>query len=207
MARDRVPLFKGARVSIIGTLGAFTCVNTLFFLHDDPVNIFNLTAFNNALYTAWSTHYLSVLSSDYTLDGFRAVRWAGLFTTSAFRTADAGSVGAIASSSLPGNDAMLVNFGSNRRDKHTMGRNYLPAVPQSDVSSGGIISSGHIISVKAAYEALFLVTPATWQWVVCSQFENGAPRSGAVATPVSFVVPPNEQVAQMRRRVGSNKAA
>jgi len=194
-------------VSVIGTLGAFTCVNTLFFLHDDPVNIFNLTTFVNDLYSAWSTNYLSILSSDYTLDGFRGVRWAGLFTTSAFRTADPGSVGAINSPSLPGNDAMLVNFGSNRRDKHTMGRNYIPAVPQSDVSNGGIISSGHIISVKAVYDALLVVTPPTWQWVVCSQFENGSPRSGAVAYPVEFVLPPNEQVCQMRRRVGSNKAA
>lgn len=194
-------------MSIVGTLGAFTCVNTLFFLHDDPINIFNLTAFNNALYTAFAATYLSVLSSDYTLDGFRAVRWAGLFTTSAFRTADSGSVGGFPSASLPGNDAMLVNFGSNRRDKHTMGRNYVPAVPRSEVSNGGIISSGHRISVQAVYGALLTVTPATWQWVVCSQFENGSVRSGAIATPVSMVLLPNEQVCQMRRRVGSNKPA
>jgi hypothetical protein len=113
------------------------------------------------------------------------------------------AVGGIAGEFAPNNVSMAVKFSTGLSGRSSHGRNYVPALTNSQIV-GNTIVSGWATAVVEAYGALLAggeVLPAGWDWVVVSRRTGGEARPTGVTLPVMAVSVTDLTVDSMRSRL------
>jgi len=110
--------------------------------------------------------------------------------------------GGQAAAALPGNNAACISFRTAGRGRSSRGRNYVPALLESDVT-GNDMDLTLVNALVAAYELMLGggTYPAGWEWVVLSRFALGIPRVAALAQTVLDVLSTNLTVESQRGRL------
>jgi len=196
-----IPIPNTAEVEIRGSLGGALIENTLYFTNAGTITFeaLNTLAFNVGDW--FGVNMLPLLSADYTL---REV-FARDLTTDSGVTASApqpeGSVGGQAGGSEAGNVSACISFRTGFAGRSFRGRNYIPAIPKSQISQS-ILNGSWMASCITAYQQLSSETAeGGWTWVVASRYHNNAPRVEGVTTPVNAVLFTDVVSDSQRRRL------
>lgn len=173
---------------------------TLYFSAAGGFSEANMTTLGTDLVTWWDDNLAPILSSEFSLTEcfLTDLRTATSPTVSVgpFTT----HLGDVGSDSLPNNCALCVSFRTNARGKSSRGRNYLCGIPEASVN-GSIIDNTVIAAAVAAYTELRTGgILGIFQWVVCSRFTGGAPRTEGLTRPVTGELVTNPAIASQRRR-------
>jgi hypothetical protein len=196
-----VPVANAIQANIRGTYLGEQVENTLYFGVGTPPTAAGLLAAGNALAMWWQTSVMPNLSIHYT---FREVYLVSLVSASAptaTAVQGAGTAGGTVGDGMPGNVALCVSFRTEARGRSFRGRNYVPAVPESDVA-GNTISSGFIDPIVAAYSELLVPGDVvTGTWGVVSRFANGVERTTGILTSITAVLVVDNTVDSQRRRL------
>lgn len=176
--------------------------NTLYFYKATGLDTTAMTALGNQLLLWWTTEYSVPLSVSLTL---REIYLSDLssqngptVTIPAPAPAPTGGVGADA---LPNNVAACISFRTAHRGRSYRGRNYVPALPDTQVVLNEM-NPGLQADLVDAYNGLFArATTAGVTWVVVSRYENKAPRAAGNPEPITSVVLVDPIVDSQRRRL------
>lgn len=103
---------------------------------------------------------------------------------------------------MPTNIAAVVSHRTGLRGRSYRGRTYMPGLTEAQVTYDQL-ESAYQVDLLAAFAAIASYTnPVGWYHVVVSKYTEGAPRTTAVATPVtSYYV--DDRVDTQRRRLPS----
>ena len=116
--------------------------------------------------------------------------------------------GGVGSEPAPNNVAACVSFRTLSAGRGFRGRNFVPAIPNAEITIN-TLSSGFIASIINAYNGILAggsYDPSPFVWVVVSHFLNGVPRGAGLATIVVNPVFTTPYVRSMRtREVGKGK--
>ena len=152
----------------------------------------------------WATDELMPnLSTNLVLQAVRATAQDSESAPSVFVVADPPVAGGGTGASQSPQTAVVVSFRTELRGRSFRGRNYLPGIPDSALSSIGVLGSGAAGTYAVAYAALAGVElDLDVTHVVVSHFTNGVARAAGLTTEVSdyFVDQPLDT--QRRRSVG-----
>lgn len=194
------PAVDVAQVQLEGKVDGCMTLNNLYFQISGggitPVNLASLVA---NVQSWWLSTLVGQLSDDWA-----AVRVIGVdLTTQTGARAELATVGTggEVGEANPNNVAACVSFRTAQRGRSARGRNYVPGVPGSMVTLN-TMDPDWMANVLNAYDQL--VGPGTflagWEFVVLSRFTAGAPRTSALAIPVTSVTFTTNTVRSMRSR-------
>jgi hypothetical protein len=207
-----VPVANVAHITLEGVVDRQQTINDLYFEVSGggitPTNLLNITSA--------AAIWFQIQLSPFLSDNWAALRARGRDLTSAgsfIAEANASAPGGVANEAAPNNVAACIKLASAVAGRSFRGRNYVPAVPNSEITLN-TMSPSFISNVENAYNQL--VGPgvflAGWQLVVVSRFTGGSPgvpsvpRVSGVVTPVTLAVFVNPFVKSMRsREVGHGK--
>jgi hypothetical protein len=103
--------------------------------------------------------------------------------------------------SLPNNVTYTVQFKTASRGRSFRGRNYVPGIPDTQVT-GNQIESAFRTGILDFYSTLLaLASSNSFIWVVVSRFHNLAPRTTGVTTPIIEVATADANLDSQRRRL------
>lgn len=203
-----IPVNNTAQVRLEGIVDGCQTINDLYFRQPGGIFFADIqslvvnmdawftTAFAENLSNQWST--VAVHARDLTLE-------TGLVAD----FASAPTAGGEGSEPAPNNVAACISFRTGTAGRSFRGRNYVPAVPNSLITTN-TLESGWMGAIRAAYELLLPgggALPGDWEWVIASRYSGvdvdgkPIPRVAGVATPVSTVVWTNATVDSMRSRL------
>lgn len=114
-----------------------------------------------------------------------------------------GETGGIATEQAPNNVAAVVTFDTGQAGKSSHGRNYIPGVPNANITVN-TIDSAFITAITDAYKQLLpggLADPAPYFWSVLSRQSGGVVAAQATAVPVANVYFTDNIVDSQRRRL------
>lgn len=203
-----IPVANVAAARLEGVVDGQQTINDLYFRQ--PGGIFfadiqslavNLdawftTAFANMLSNQWST--VAVHLRDLTTEAGLVADFSSTPTT--------GGVGA---EPTPNNVAACISFRTGTAGRSYRGRNYIPAIPGTMVTTN-TLDSDWMGDMAQAYGLLLEgggALPGDWEWVVVSRYSGvdadgkPIPRVAGIATPVSTVLFTNAIVDSQRRRL------
>lgn len=206
-----IPVPNVAHVVCQGAVDLQMTINDLYFeISGGGITPVNLQALSDAVRDWFNGQFTVPLSNE-----FLAVRVIAtdLTVANSFRVESAaGDVGGSANEPAPNNVAGCVKFVTALSGRSFRGRNYVPALPNSEIATN-TMSNSLMFDILTAYNALvgagtFL---AGWQWVAVSRFTTiggipNQPRTTGIATPITSAVFVNPYVKSMRSRaVGHGK--
>lgn len=176
--------------------------NTLGFKRGGGWDISNATALANALIIWWTTFYADQLSSTLSL---KEVAVTDLSSESGFSHVQSAPTpnptGGSIDDNLPLNVALCVSFRTSSRGRSFRGRNYITAIPVSQVN-GSLADGAFVTAQQDAYnELLNVAEDLSMLWVVISRFHNNAPRTEGVGTVVTGAVIVDNVLDSQRRRL------
>ena len=194
------PVPDVALVRIEGRVDGQLTLNDLYFEISGtgitPTSIQNITA----AVAAWVQFNLTPL----VCDSWTAVRATGVDLTVAnsfSAEVPIGLAGEVSSEAVPNNVAACVSFRSGLAGRSFRGRNYVAAIPNSEVTLN-TISPTLISALTAAYATMIGAGTfeAGWTWGVVSRVTGGAPRAAGVFTPILSAIMTTPYVRSMRSR-------
>lgn len=123
---------------------------------------------------------------------------------------DAGATpGGTTGEAAPNNVAACISFRTGLAGRSFRGRNYIPAIPNSNVTLNTLDPSW-MLGMTNAYGLLLFgggALPAGWDWVIASRFSgvdgsgNPIPRVSGITTPIINTLFSNDIVDSQRRRL------
>jgi len=179
-----IPVPNTVEAHLRGTLNGEPVENTLYFHKSGSWDITAMGILNAALALWYRTSIVGSMSEEYQ---YRESYMVDLTTADGLvhiDNTDAGMLGTVPSDASSNQAAFCVRFSTGRRGRSYRGRNYVPAVPESNVNEGRVLVAYADFIVDAynilnSYDGLFGA-----QWVVVSRFALGLPREYGISTPV-----------------------
>jgi len=197
-----VPASNTLQVEVRGRLAGIPVETTQYHKHTGSIITSDVDDLFDWYEAVWLPAYLDVLSIDYTvveLYGTDLTTGTAPTYSRVFSPVLEGSQG---NPSLPGNVAACVSFRTVGRGRSARGRNYVPGLPEPDVTANDMDLT-LIDALVAAYE-LFMgggTYPSAWDWVVVSRFLAGVPRIAALVSSVVDVLSTSLTVESQRGRL------
>jgi len=194
-----LPVPQAALLQIEGRMDGQMTLNDLTFVNSGAVTIANLSALVVAIGTWVSGSLAPQLSEDWS-----SLRVIGTDLSDPVGPRIENSVvvtGGVASESAPNNVAACVSFRTAQRGRSGRGRNYVPGIPNVNITLN-TIDSTYITNLLTIYAALIGAGTfsAGWQWCVVSRFLNGAQRTPPITIPIVDVTMVGTSVRSMRSR-------
>ena len=189
-----------AQVRLQGTVDSQITINDLFFeLSGGGINVANLTTLAVAVEDWWALNVANLLSFDWSTTRVSAIDLTSI--TGPAVDVPSSTVGGFSGEAAPNNVAACVSFRTASRGRSGRGRNFVPGIPNSEITLN-TLSSGFIGDLLNAYNLLpgagtFL---AGWEWVVASYFSAGVARVAPVNFPVTSAIMVGTSVRSMRSR-------
>lgn len=194
------PVPDVALVRVEGRVDGQQTINDLYFeISGTGINATSILAITTAVAGWVVDRLIPIVCSSWT-----AVRATGLDLTAAnsFSAEVAiGQPGDVDSEAVPNNVAACVSFRTGLAGRSFRGRNYVAAIPNSEVTLN-TISPTTIVALANAYQTMVgagLFEPG-WQWGVVSRQTAGALRPTGVITPVQNAIFTTPYVRSMRSR-------
>lgn len=196
-----VPVPNTIQCNIRATVLDQLVENTLYFnvgVVPTPTTVQNVAG---ALRDVWEATYLLAASNEYQ---FREVYAVDLTTndgpTATFTPVGSG-LGQQLGPVLPNNVALCVSFRTARRGRSFRGRNFVPAIRETDVTDNQF-SEAAIARYVAAYEDV-QTGMAGLSFVMCvvSRNTNNAARTAGIAEPITAILSVDDVVDSQRRRL------
>jgi len=189
-----------AQLTLQGVVDRQETINDLYFaISGGSITPVSLAAITGSVAEWWGAEIVPQLSEDWS-----SVRVVGtdLTTQTGPRIeTQLAMIGGVAGEAAPNNVAACVKFLTAFRGRSFRGRNFVPAIPNSQITLN-TLAGGIIDALVAAYG--LLVGPGTllagWQWVVLSRHTAGALRPTGVGSPVVDVAMTTNTVRSMRSR-------
>jgi hypothetical protein len=189
-----------AQITLHGVVDRQLTINDLFFaISGGVINVPALVEITSNVADWWTTNITPNLSSDW-----QSTRVIGVDLTTLngprFEMTRA-VVGGVASEAAPNNVAACVKFLTAFRGRSFRGRNYVPAIPNAQITLN-TISGGTIDALVNGYAALVgagTVAPG-WIWVVLSRRTLGAARPAGIGSPIVEPSMTTNTVRSMRSR-------
>lgn len=164
-----------------------------------PINIFNLTSFNQTIDATFVTNVLTLLSSDVTYSLTQSRRQNVISDIAASTAANAEEVGE-GGPALPSGCAIRLELVTGLPGRGAHGAVYVPGIPKSEVTLN-TIDAGFISDLGAALATLIQDSyDDGWEMVIRSKFLANVPRASAVISPVTGVSYADAVVDYQRRR-------
>lgn len=191
------------RATILGTVDGQDAFNTLWFLGAAPADVSALETLGDDLIVWVSTQFLPHLSNGYSVTAVNCVAQDSDTAPSVTRNGGLPATGAINSPTQAPQVAGVITFRTINRGRSGRGRNYIPGIPESALSSPGSMGSTFRNAMIAAYGQINpIVSIAGFTHVVVSHFHNKAPRIAGVAQTVLTYTMDAPLDTQRRRSVG-----
>jgi hypothetical protein len=189
-----------AQITLHGVVDRQLTINDLYFaISGGVINVPALIEITSNVADWWTTNITPNLSQDW-----QTTRIIGVDLTTQtgprFEMTRA-TVGGVASEAAPNNVAACVKFLTPFRGRSFRGRNFVPAIPNSNITLN-TIAGGTIDALVNGYALLVgagTVAPG-WIWVVLSRRTAGALRPAAVGSPVVEPAMTTNTVRSMRTR-------
>jgi hypothetical protein len=198
-----IPVSNTIEVEVRMFLDSQRIENTLYFRKIGGWDASAMEAMGAALITWWDDSFSTLLSNALSLNELYITDLTSNDATAVTVTPEEIITGKSGGSPVPNNAALCISFRTNQRGRSFRGRNYVPAIPEADVSISRV--SGTVYEpLRDAY--LLLIDLATSQdalWVVVSRFANNAPRTNGVPTTITNVVVTDNVIDSQRRRLPS----
>lgn len=176
--------------------------NTLYFEASAGMSTTLMTNIGNGLVTWWQTNVRPSMSNALTLSEVYLTDLTTQTGPTVSIPVTSNNVGQDVGEALPFNCAFVITLRTANRGKAGRGRNYIPGMTLSSVSSS-TVELTFANAMSAAYTALVGAgaVAAGAQLVVVSRFLNGSPRSQALVQPVTSVLYIDRIVDSQRRRL------
>lgn len=190
-----------AHIQIEGRMDSQQTLNNLYFqVSGGGITPINLNTITDAVATWWTSTITPLLS-----ENWASVRAIGtdLTTETGPRVEVAmGDEGGVTSESAPNNVAACVSFRTAQRGRSFRGRNYIPGIPNVDITLN-TINPALIVSFTTGYQLLAGagLFEAGWEWVVLSRQAAGVVRAEALPVPVLTAAMTTNTVRSMRSRL------
>lgn len=144
------------------------------------------------------THWASVANIDWTAVNAEARGWSQ--EVAGYDVQPLDIPGTLTGEPLPSEVTIAISHRTGLTGRSMRGRTYHVGIGESN-TTGDYISDGYRINLINAYAALISMAMVfDFTWVVASFVTNGAPRVGAVLTPITQVVIVDTIVDSMRKR-------
>lgn len=189
-----------AQVRVEGQLDAQLTINDFYFeVSGGGITPTNLSTLTFAVGDWYGAQIMPNLSQDFTASVAVGVDLGS--PTGVYASAPIATPGGIASESSPNNVAACVSIRTAQRGRSGRGRNYLPGVPNGQVTLN-TMSAPFMNAIIDAY--LMLIGAGTfvagWQYVVLSRRTGSLPRPNGIGIPVTGVQFTTPYVRSMRSR-------
>lgn len=194
------PVPNVAQIRIEGVADNQLTINDQYWeISGGGINATNLAALAVAL-VSWVTGSLCPLLSEQ----WTATRIVGIDLTSAIgptTTQNVSTAGGVSGEAAPNNVSACVSLRTASRGRSFRGRNFLPGIPNSLITTN-TLDSTFITDVLSAYSEL--VGPGTflagWQYGIVSRVTGGVPRASGLFVPIESVIMVGTAVRSMRSR-------
>jgi hypothetical protein len=194
---------NAVRATLLGKVDSQDAFMTLWFLGSSPAGISDLTTLGDFIIDWAASELIPLLSNGYTLDAVNCVAQDTNFAPSVTVSTGLPLAGSVNSPTQAPQVAGVVTFRTANRGRTSRGRNYIPGIPESGLSSPGNMSVGTIAAIKAAYGLLNgYVSPAGYVHVVVSHYHNNEARSVGFPQAVLTYTMDQPLDTQRRRSVG-----
>ena len=180
-------------------------VNTLYFRQTTgSITFTTLGELTGLIQSWWNTSYKLVQSDDYLLERIVGKDLTTELGFESLRTVN--EVGNVPGNLLPNNVTFAVKFTTGRLGRSTRGRNYIPAIRESEVTFNTLSVSQASAYVGAYQQLLPTLVGATssWEWVVVSRKQNGVVLPAGITYDIGTVSTTNLTVDTQRRRLPKN---
>lgn len=178
--------------------------NVLGFDFPDTPDTIDLTTLASAAISSWIDNMAIRLSSDLDLNGVKATSLQSDSAPTVTVAAPVGTDGDIAGASQPLNVAVVVSERTLNRGRSYRGRYYQAGTSVAGAANVGSITSVYLADLLASYAAFIddieLATGATHG--VISRYNNNAPRTTGVITPITGYSGNADYDSQRRRLLG-----
>ena len=189
-----------AQVRLQGVVDSQITINDLYFeLSGGGINVANLTTLAVTLEDWWSLNVANLLSFDWSTTRVSALDLSSLTGPSV--DVPSSTVGGVSGEAAPNNVAAAVSFRTASRGRSARGRNFVPGIPNSEITLN-TLDSGFIGDLLSAYNLLVGAGAfiAGWEWVVASYVSAGVPRVTPLNFPVTSAIMVGNSVRSMRSR-------
>lgn len=198
-----IPVPATARISIGLTAGTDQYYITLHFEASVNFDEVALAALIDAVIDWATTRLMPTLSSDLALNEVNGLALHSSSAPSLSTVVSPQVAGGVAGNPLPANAPMVVTHRTPLRGRSYRGRNYVPGIPEGDVTSSGLVSVAREAAILTAFLNLTDVEVAEGvTHVVVSYRENNVVRPTGVTTPVTAYTSDGIIRNQRRRQFG-----
>lgn len=176
--------------------------NTLYFRKITGWTSADVPVVFNALLTWWTAHMSVPLSNQLSLTEIKITDLSSA-TSFAYEipTPTPHPTGDSAEPSAPNNVSLCVSFRTAGRGRSSRGRNYVPGIPKTAISSN-TVDTLTVTGISDAYNELLAVADDIGaDWVVVSRYHLNAPRPFAVMSVITGVTVVDNTVDSQRRRL------
>lgn len=175
-----------ARISIELTAGVGDYYITLHFEASTNFDIAALVALTTGVEDWLANSLMPALSGDLEATAINAMALHATNAPSIQTPLVPPIVGGVASGPLPANAPMVVTHNSLLRGRSFRGRNFVPGIPEADVSSGGLVNGTRTTALLNAFADIADIENATsTTHVILSTVQNGVELTNGVTTPVN----------------------
>jgi len=176
--------------------------NTLYFQRSGGWNTAGATTLANDLLIWWTTLLSVVLSTQIELV---EIAVSDLDVVDSFQVVVPSPAprptGGAPAEALPNNVSLAVSFRTGRRGRSFRGRNYIVGIPET-AAINSQVTSAFAIYIQGSYQGIpSAVSSSGGVWGVASRFNNNAPRTVGVFTPITSVTVVDDVIDSQRRRL------
>lgn len=189
-------------VHVRGSVDDQRVENTLYFQHATEVNLPNLAILASDLIGYVRTAWLAQLPPAYQLRELYLVDLTTATSESYTLPAEPEDIGALSGIALPNNVSFTITFITALRGRSFRGRNYWPAVTESDVT-GNRLSEARAGQIRNIYTFMVGASEISsdWTWGVFSRYQNKIQRTVGVFTACQSARYADLTVDSQRRRL------
>lgn len=199
-----IPVINCAEVELRYICLAQRIENSLYFLHNDVIELADLQALLTYMDSWWYSGLRQYQKAELTLSEIFGRDLTEEGATSYSNTTHSGTAGASSSGQiLPNNVSLCISFRTGFPGRSYRGRNYTCAMQTGYITGQSATSTyrNNIIAVYNNLKATAGQVPAGWTWVVVSRYHNSVPRSAGVCTTINSVLAVDDYLDSQRRRL------
>jgi len=203
-----VPAVNCAHVRLEGVIDGQQTINDLYFRNSAAISVADIAGLAVNIRDWFDLTFSTICDASWTTVAVHARDLTTAFGVVSDLAA-AGTIGGTAGEGAPNNVAACISFRTGLAGRSFRGRNYIPAVPNSQIDLN-TFETEYIAACIAVYSDFLpggAVLPAGWEWVILSRFSGVGPggvpipRITGVMTPVLSVLFTDFTADSMRSRL------
>lgn len=197
-----IPIPGCASVVIRATYFSNPVITVLHFTKTGGGNFTSgdCTALATVVATTWPFHVMPLFCESYALDDVKVTDQSSESGPSVTVAPGSPQIGGLTTAGLPGQVALVMTHRTALRGRSYRGRTYFSALVEPLVV-GNQVDGAHMIALLTAWGNFMDETEVEgYTFVIASRYENNAPRTTGVATPVTTSAWRNGNVDSQRRR-------